>query len=63
MLDACRLAGLSALEAHYADVDALRKCSPPPLMRRFAATLPSSVGVEQKRAPNGHYFIWLDPRY
>jgi hypothetical protein len=26
-----------------------------------AATLPSSVGVEQQRAPNGDYFIWLDP--
>jgi hypothetical protein len=29
----------------------------------IAATLPSSVGVEQNRAPNGDYFIWLDPRY
>jgi hypothetical protein len=27
------------------------------------ATLPSSVGVEQKRAANGDYHIWLDPRY
>jgi hypothetical protein len=27
------------------------------------ATLPSSVGVEENRAPNGDYFIWLDPRY
>jgi hypothetical protein len=27
----------------------------------IAATLPSSVGVEQNRAPNGDYFIWLDP--
>jgi hypothetical protein len=26
----------------------------------IAATLPSSVGVEQKRAPNGDCFIWLD---
>jgi hypothetical protein len=25
----------------------------------IAATLPSSVGVEQNRAPNGDYFIWL----
>jgi hypothetical protein len=29
----------------------------------IASTLPSSVGVEQNRAPNGDYFIWLDPRY
>jgi hypothetical protein len=29
----------------------------------IAATLPSNVGVEQNRAPNGYYFIWLDPRY
>jgi hypothetical protein len=29
----------------------------------IAATLPSSVGVEAQRAPNGDYFIWLDPRY
>jgi hypothetical protein len=29
----------------------------------IAATLPSSVGVEQNRAPDGDYFIWLDPRY
>ncbi len=28
----------------------------------IAATLPSNVGVEQNRAPNGDYFIWLDPR-
>jgi hypothetical protein len=27
----------------------------------IAATLPSSVGVEQNRAPNGDYFIWLEP--
>jgi hypothetical protein len=24
--------------------------------------LPSSVGVEQQRAPNGDYHIWLEPR-
>jgi hypothetical protein len=29
----------------------------------IAATLPSSVGVEQNRAPHADYFIWLDPRY
>ena len=27
----------------------------------IAATLPGSVGVEPQRAPNGDYFIWLDP--
>jgi hypothetical protein len=29
----------------------------------IAATLPSSVGVEARRAPNGDYFIWLEPRF
>jgi hypothetical protein len=29
----------------------------------IAATLPSSVGVEKQRSPNGHYYIWLEPRY
>ena len=29
----------------------------------LAATLPSSVGVEQQRAANGDYHIWLEPRY
>lgn len=29
----------------------------------IAATQPSSVGVEQNRAPNGEYFVWLDPKY
>jgi hypothetical protein len=29
----------------------------------IAATLPSSVGVEQNRAPNGDCSIWLDPRF
>jgi hypothetical protein len=29
----------------------------------IAATLPSSVGVEARRASNGDYFIWLDPRF
>ena len=28
----------------------------------IASTLPSSVGYERIRAPNGDYFIWLDPR-
>jgi hypothetical protein len=27
----------------------------------IAATLPSRVGVEQKRAPNGERLIWLAP--
>jgi hypothetical protein len=35
----------------------------PAAFEAIAATLPSSVGVEQKRAPKGDYFIWLDPRY
>jgi len=29
----------------------------------IAATLPSSVGVEQKRAANGDYHIWLEHRF
>jgi hypothetical protein len=29
----------------------------------IAATLPSSVGLEAQRAPNGDYYVWLDPRY
>jgi hypothetical protein len=29
----------------------------------IATTLPSSVGVEARRASNGDYFIWLDPRF
>jgi hypothetical protein len=29
----------------------------------IAATLPSSVGVEQKLAANGDYHIWLEPRF
>ena len=29
----------------------------------IVATLPSSVGVEQNCAPNGDYFVWLDPRF
>ena len=35
----------------------------PAAFQAIAATLPSSVGVEQNCAPNGDYFIWLDPRY
>ena len=29
----------------------------------IAATLPSSVGVEAKRAPNGDRYVWLEPRF
>jgi hypothetical protein len=29
----------------------------------IAASLPSSVGHERIRAPNGDYYIWLEPRY
>jgi hypothetical protein len=29
----------------------------------IVATLPASVGFEPQRAPNGHYFVWLEPRY
>jgi hypothetical protein len=29
----------------------------------IASTLPSSFGFEAQRAPNGDYFIWLDPRF
>jgi hypothetical protein len=29
----------------------------------IAATLPSSVGYERIRAPNGDYHVWLEPRF
>ena len=29
----------------------------------IAATLPSSVGVEARRASNGDRYVWLDPRF
>ena len=29
----------------------------------IVATLPSSVGFEQNRAPNGDFYVWLEPRY
>jgi hypothetical protein len=29
----------------------------------IAATLPSNVGVEQNRAPNGDHYVWLEPRF
>jgi hypothetical protein len=38
----------------------IRVAISPAAYAAIAATLPSSVGVEEKRAPNGDYFIWLD---
>ena len=29
----------------------------------IASTLPSSVGYERIRAPNGEYHVWLEPRF
>jgi hypothetical protein len=29
----------------------------------IAATLPSSVGYERIRAPDGDYHVWLEPRF
>jgi hypothetical protein len=29
----------------------------------IAATLPTSVGVDTRRAPNGEIYIWLEPRF
>jgi hypothetical protein len=28
----------------------------------LATALPSGLGVQQERAPNGDYYVWLDPR-
>jgi hypothetical protein len=28
-----------------------------------AATLPASVGFEQNKAPNGDFYVWLEPKY
>lgn len=39
----------------------IRLAISPAAYRAIAATLASSVGVEPQRAPNGDYFIWLDP--
>ena len=33
----------------------------PAVYAAIAATLPGNVGVERERAPNGDYFVWLDP--
>lgn len=41
----------------------LRITITPAAYEAIAATLPSNMGVEQNRAPNGDYFIWLDPKY
>ena len=32
----------------------------PAAFEAIAATLPGNVGFENKRAPNGDWFIWLD---
>ena len=32
----------------------------PAAFEAIAATLPGNVGYENKQAPNGDYFIWLD---
>jgi hypothetical protein len=29
----------------------------------IVATLPASVGFEQNKAPNGDFYVWLDPKY
>ena len=29
----------------------------------IAATLPSSVGYERMRSPNGEYHVWREPRF
>ena len=41
----------------------LRITITPAAYEAIAATLPSNMGVEQNCAPNGDYFIWLDPKY
>jgi hypothetical protein len=39
----------------------IRLAISPAAYAAIAATLPGSVGVEPHRAPNGDYFVWLDP--
>jgi hypothetical protein len=34
-----------------------------PAFEAIAATLPSNVGYERIRAPNGDHFVWLEPRF
>ena len=29
----------------------------------IVATLPASVGFEQNKAPNGDFYVWLEPQY
>jgi hypothetical protein len=29
----------------------------------IVATQPASVGFEPNKAPNGEFYVWLDPRY
>jgi hypothetical protein len=29
----------------------------------IAATLPSNIGYERLRAPNGDHHVWLEPRF
>jgi hypothetical protein len=29
----------------------------------IVATLPSSVGFDENRAPNGEFYVWLEPKY
>ena len=29
----------------------------------IVATLPASVGFEQNKAPNGDFYVWLEPKY
>jgi hypothetical protein len=38
----------------------IRLAITPAAFEAIAATLPGSVGFENKRAPNGDWFIWLD---
>ena len=35
----------------------------PAAFEAIAATMPSNVGVQQERAPNGDHYVWLDPRF
>ena len=35
----------------------------PAAYEAIAATLPGNVGVEPRRASNGDYLLWLEPRF
>ena len=39
----------------------IRLAISPAACAAIAATSPGSVGVEPRRAPDGDYFVWLDP--